>query len=237
MLYTGDFRREKTDSLRKEDLLFYISCVLNIKIWVWPEKLQIMNLLGFHENFTTQTCLTRVCAIPRYSFSVETLEGLSTLHSTLGVMPSGLPWAMNSAKKNGNFLDSSPSASHLEKQDCSKDFASCSKTHDLGGDSGKIQEFIGLLRPINIKGIVSSSSCYIYPCYYFDHLCGAAQAFWRIHRKLENKEGMDRVGTAETKSQRRRKINQVDFFGISVSRVSLLRLSRGAKIADTEYLT
>jgi DNA cross-link repair 1B protein len=36
-----------------------------------------MHLLGFHDTFTTKTSLTRVRAVPRYSFSVETLEGLN----------------------------------------------------------------------------------------------------------------------------------------------------------------
>ncbi|KAI3465672.1 hypothetical protein Pfo_022335 [Paulownia fortunei] len=255
------------DSLGKEDLLLYISCALNIKIWVWPERLQIMHLLGYHENFTTQTSLTRVRAVPRYSFSIETLEGLNTFRPTIGVMPSGLPWAMKAAKGNGNTFGSS-SASCLKKKDGGKDISSCSKTHDLGGDLGsvkryheyifvvpysdhscfsEIQEFIELLRPINIKGIVSSSSCYIDPHYYFDHLCGTKQAFWRIHQQRENEGVIDRVEAAEIKSAaectstvvgKKRRIEQVDFFGIRVSRVSLLRrLSRGVKIADTESLS
>ncbi|KAK4420508.1 5' exonuclease Apollo [Sesamum alatum] len=255
------------DSVGKEDLLLYISRALNIKIWVWPERLQIMHLLGFHENFTTQTSLTRVRAVPCYSFSIETLEGLNTLCPTIGVMPSGLPWAMKAVKGNGNLFGSSLSASCLKKENYSKDSTSCSKTHDLGADSGsakryheyiyvvpysdhscfsEIQEFIELLRPVKIKGIVASSSCYIDPCYYFDHLCGTKQAFWRINRKqLENDEEICEVEAAEIKAAaqvtstvtgRKRRIDQVDVFGIRVSRVSLLRrLGCGVKIADSEY--
>lgn len=48
------------DTLGKEDLLIHISRVLNIKIWLWPERLQTMHLLGFHDTFTTKTSLTRV---------------------------------------------------------------------------------------------------------------------------------------------------------------------------------
>ncbi|KAG8364636.1 hypothetical protein BUALT_Bualt18G0018000 [Buddleja alternifolia] len=243
------------DSLGKEDLLLYISRALNIKIWVWPERLQILHLLGFHDHFTTQTSLTRVRAVPRYSFSVETLEGLNSLRPTIGVMPSGLPWAEKALKRKGTLFGSFPSDI---------------KMHDLSGDSkniarryheyiyvvpysdhscfSEIQEFIELLRPINIKGIVSSSSSYIDPCYYFGHLCGTKQAYWRIHRKVENEEGIDRVEADETKSAeentassvagRKRKIDQVDFLGIRVSRVSLLRrLSHGVKIAHNEYLS
>ncbi|KAK6141131.1 hypothetical protein DH2020_025122 [Rehmannia glutinosa] len=240
------------DSLGKEDLLLYISRALNIKIWVWPERLQIMHLLGFHENFTTQTSLTRVRAVPRYSFSIETLKGLNTLRPTIGVMPSGLPWA---TKGNRNIFGSS-SASCLNK-DCSKDIdsANAKRNHEYifvvpysdHSCFSEIQEFIELLRPINIKGIVSSSSCYIEPHYYFDHLCGSKQAFWRINQQFENEEVIDRIEDAEKQSAkegnstvvgRKRRIDQVDFFGIRVSRVSVLRrLSRGVKIADTEYIS
>ncbi|KAL8267324.1 hypothetical protein R6Q59_004668 [Mikania micrantha] len=88
------------DTLGKEDLLLYISKMLNIKIWVWPERLQIMHLLGLHDNFTTKTTLTRVRAVPRYSFSVETLEGLNTMRPTIGIMPSGLPWKLKGKDKS-----------------------------------------------------------------------------------------------------------------------------------------
>lgn len=253
------------DSLGKEDLLLYISQALSIKIWVWPERLQIMHLLGFHQNFTTQTSLTRVRAIPRYSFCTETLEALNTLRPTLGIMASGLPWFMEAAKKDGSIFGCS--ATHVKKKECGRNTGSCSKIHGLGGNSGnaaryhdyifvvpysdhscysEIQEFIELLRPVNIRGIVSSKSCHIDPRYYFDHLCGAEQALWRVQQKLENEEGVDRVKVADIKhiaegispvTGRKRKIDQIDFFGIRVSRVSLLRrLNRGVKLADTECL-
>ncbi|KAL7142239.1 hypothetical protein ABFS83_08G110700 [Erythranthe nasuta] len=227
------------DSLGKEDLLLHISRELDIKIWVWPERLQIMHLLGFHEHFTTQTSLTRVRAVPRYSFSIETLEALNTIRPTIGIMPSGLPWA---TEQNGNPFSSSEYIFVVPYSD-----HSC---------FSEIQEFIELLRPIKIKGIVSSSSCCIDPCYYFDHLCGTQQAIWRIQGKIENDEGVDTsVEAAVIKSssakeaneeekesstvvgrKRRRILDQVDFFGIRVSRVSLLRrLCRGGvRLADTE---
>ncbi|KAL6536879.1 hypothetical protein OROHE_012463 [Orobanche hederae] len=247
------------DSLGKEDLLLHISHTLNIKIWVWPERLQSMHLLGFHENFTTQTSLTRVRAVPRYSFSIETLEALNTLRPTIGIMPSGLPWAPK-ANRN-NFASSSKN-----KDPSNKDISTCSNTQDSASPKtyhecifvvpysdhscfSEIQEFIELFRPINIRGIVSSSSCRIDPCYYFDHLCGTEQAFWRIHTELENEvsdraEGDERKSAAEAGGTstkvggRKRMIDHVDFFGIRVSRVSLLRrLSRGVKIEDNGNLS
>ncbi|KAL2496931.1 DNA repair metallo-beta-lactamase family protein [Forsythia ovata] len=250
------------DSLGKEDLLLHISRTLNIKIWVWPERLQIMHLLGFHDIFTTKTSLTRVRAVPRYSFSIETLEGLNTLCPTIGIMPSGLPWAVKAVKGNGNVFGSSCSTSGLNKSNGNMDFANGSKTHEPNGDLrsverycgyiytvaysdhscfAEIHEFIELLRPISMKGIVSSSPSYIDPHYFFGHLCGTKQAFWRLHQKLDNEERLEKVDTIEIKSTiggtssvagRKRKRDQYDFLG-RVSRVSLLRrLGHGVRIAD-----
>ncbi|KAL3574320.1 hypothetical protein D5086_024933 [Populus alba] len=82
------------DTSGKEELLIHISHMLNIKIWVWPKRLQTMHLLGFHDTFTTKTSLTRVRAVPRYSFSIETLEGFNTMRPTIGIMPSSLSWVL-----------------------------------------------------------------------------------------------------------------------------------------------
>ncbi|XP_075503235.1 uncharacterized protein LOC142540759 [Primulina tabacum] len=257
------------DSLGKEDLLLYISCALSIKIWVWPERLQTMHLLGFVGNFTTKTTLTRVRAVPRYSFSIDTLESLNTFKPTIGILPSGLPWAMKYATGNNNLF-CSPSASLNNKTNFRPEISSCSKIQELTGDSAdnnryykhiyvvpysdhscfvEIQEFIELLRPINIKGIISSSSSYIDPHYYFGHLCGTKQASWRVHQKLKNEEGdkveegINKFKVAHVKSATspmsgmKRRPDHVDFFGIRVSRISLLRrLSRGVRITDPEVL-
>jgi DNA cross-link repair 1B protein len=66
----------------------------SLKIWLWPERLQTMHLLGFHDTLTTKNSLTRVRAVPCYSLSVETLEGLNTMRPTIGIMASGLPWVL-----------------------------------------------------------------------------------------------------------------------------------------------
>ncbi|CAI9784426.1 unnamed protein product [Fraxinus pennsylvanica] len=246
------------DSLGKEDLLLYISRTLNMKIWVWPERLQVMHLLGFPDVFTTKTSLTRVRAVPRYSFSIETLECLNTVRPTIGIRPSGLPWAMKAVKANGNVFGSSRSTSGLNKSNENTDIANGSQTHEPNEDLrsveksheyiytvpysdhlcfAEIQEFIELLRPIKIKGIVSSLSFNIDPCYFFRHLCGTKQAIWRLHQTLDNDERLEKVGTVDIKSTipgsfsvagRKRKKVQL------VNRVSLLRkLGHGVRIADS----
>jgi len=58
-----------------------------------------MYLLGYPDIFTTNTSLTRVRAVPQYSFSIETLEALNTMCPTIGILPSGLPWMKKSLQK------------------------------------------------------------------------------------------------------------------------------------------
>ncbi|XP_042041562.1 uncharacterized protein LOC121787031 [Salvia splendens] len=189
----------------------------------------VVHLLGFHENFTTQSSLTRIRAIPRYSFKTDTLNKLNEFRGpTIGIMPSGMPWAV--ARKDGNTIGNATKYYEVHYSD-----HSC---------YSEIREFIELLRPVNIKGIVSSRSCYINPRYYFGHLCGTEQALWRVQQKLDYEEDLRRAEVAEIKhivdgfshvSGRKRKNDHMKFFGIRISRVSLLgRLSRGARITSTE---
>uniref|UniRef100_A0A164W8C5 5' exonuclease Apollo n=1 Tax=Daucus carota subsp. sativus TaxID=79200 RepID=A0A164W8C5_DAUCS len=195
------------DSLGKEELLLHISKVLKIKIWVWPERLQTMHLLGLHDIFTTKTSVTRVRAVPRYSFSIETLEGLNMLRPTIGIMPSGLPWALNwVGGSRGPRLSSSCSVSHRDKIDRSSkiggynsidmsnmDMKSIERYHEFmyavpytdHACFAEIKEFIELLQPNTIKGIVSSSPSYVDPHYYFSHLCRGNQPSCK-YQKLES---------------------------------------------------
>ncbi|KAK7843495.1 uncharacterized protein LOC112032967 [Quercus suber] len=249
------------DSLGKEDLLLHISHELKIKIWVWPERLQTMHLLGFHDIFTTKTSLTRVRAVPRYSFSVETLEGLNTMHPTIGIMPSGLPWVVRPLE-NGDKLFGSLLTSRYIRSKCSGNGGN--HTEKPNGNLGsvekfhkyiysvpysdhscfaEIEDFVKLVQPTNMKGIVSSSSCYVDPLYYFGRLCGAYQSAQSLpHNK--RKERVERVLAVNNKTtfrcgasaglERKRAMTvKVKSSGIHVSRMSALRRKkRGAKIEE-----
>lgn len=166
-------------TLGKEDLLLHISLVLGIKIWVWPERLKAMHLLGFVDNFTTNTSLTRVRAVPRQSLTYETLALLNTLHPTIGILPSGVPWrtrcpeeddqtALNGKIQPENCLHIPP-----EKID---PFIYLVRYSDHSCFH-EIHQFVKLIRPLKLTGSVPSSSFYTNPEYYFGHLCGDNQ-FW-----------------------------------------------------------
>ncbi|CAF2156595.1 5' exonuclease Apollo [Brassica napus] len=176
------------DSLGKEDLLLHLSRTLNIKIWVWPERLRTMHLLGFQDVFTTDTSLTRVRAVPRYSFSIQTLEGLNLMCPTIGIMPSGLPWLKTPFKGDANLSASLLTANNGRKpaaqqrellllQGAVHMFHENMYSVNYSDHScyEEIGEFINLVKPKSMKGIVVSSSCYVDPLYYFGRVCGVSQ--------------------------------------------------------------
>ncbi|XP_058210720.1 uncharacterized protein LOC131323105 isoform X2 [Rhododendron vialii] len=253
------------DSLGKEDLLIHIARVLKIKIWVWPERLQIMHLLGFHDVFTTKTSLTRVRAVPRYSFSIETLEGLNEMRPTIGIMPSGLPWLVKPLEGNTNALGSSPSIfRHGKKLNVkvrspmymNKPNGNCraveryheymySVPYSDHSCFAEIKEFVKIVQPTNLKGIVSSSSSYVDPLYYFGRLLGEKLQSQCSYRNFDRKG--ERVEAAHTKSalriddsskagKKRSRTKGDDVLGVQASsRVRILRrLRRGAKILELD---
>lgn len=166
-----------------------------------------MHLLGLHGIFTTKTSVTRVRAVPRYSFSIDTLEGLNLVRPTIGIMPSGLPWAL---KWVGGNRDSLRSSSHSVTRG-----NRINQSSKIGAYNNikmpnmivksierynkymyavpysdhacfaEIQEFIEFLQPNTIKGIVSSSPSYVDPHYYFSHLCRGIQPSCK-YQKLES---------------------------------------------------
>ncbi|KAK7257493.1 hypothetical protein RIF29_31512 [Crotalaria pallida] len=247
------------NTLGKEDLLLQIARALKIKIWVWPERLQTMHLLGFHDIFTTNTTLTRVRAVPQYSFSIDTLEALNTMRPTIGIMPSALPWVKKSLQKgellSGSFLTSrfkrgrmSENGVQIDKQ--IGNTGPLDKFHEYiysvpysdHSNFAEIEDFIRLVHPATLKGIVSSSSCYIEPMYYFGRLCRVNQPIRRqlhnMHKRVEAVSPKISFGGDNVKSERNKGKNlKGKFLGVRVSKLSIYRRrQRGVKIVEDNSL-
>ncbi|KAF6151571.1 hypothetical protein GIB67_021757 [Kingdonia uniflora] len=237
------------NTLGKEDLLIHISRALSIKIWVWPERLQTMHLLGFHDIFTTKTSLTRVRAVPFYSFSINTLEELNTMRPTIGIMPSGLPWLVRPVDERDYSLGLSlPIFQHTTKCQETEESSSLRKFHQYiytvpysdHSCFDEIKEFIKLVCPLSIKGIVSSSSCSIDPLYYLSHLCGPNQVIEQTTKKFRTRkvdESLEEKHVKVVKSIavefKKEKNMNVGCLSVRRSRVSVLRrFRRGAKIVE-----
>ncbi|XP_042519516.1 5' exonuclease Apollo-like [Macadamia integrifolia] len=257
------------DTLGKEELLVHISQALKIKIWVWPERLQTMHLLGFHDIFTTNTSLTRVRAVPRYSFSINTLEGFNTVRPTIGIMPSGLPWVVRSFKEKGNTLASLPVSydirkkvnidvqAHVNESQLNEKPHHAHRFHHYifslpysdHSCYDEIQEFIQLVQPSNMRGIVSSLFCQTDPMYHFGNLCVTNQIHERSFKKVrrgevdgsvkatQNKPILGCEKNLQTKAKRKRTV-KIDFLHVHLHRVSILRRARrGAKLAEVDSTT
>ncbi|XP_071703412.1 uncharacterized protein [Rutidosis leptorrhynchoides] len=209
------------DTLGKEDLLLYISKMLKVKT---------MHLLGLHDNFTTKTTLTRVRAVPRYSFNVNTLEGLNSRHPTIGIMPSGFRWGL---KKVGN---KDKSCGHYSMKTKLDDDLHTNMRNRYTNNIEKhgqyiytvpysdhscfpeIVNFVKFLCPSNIKGIVSSSSSYIDPCYHLHNIYGTSSLYRirpieeeseRVEGKCERSLDCDSFIDEKLKSKRLKKVSFV----------------------------
>ncbi|XP_052290688.1 uncharacterized protein LOC102617172 isoform X3 [Citrus sinensis] len=287
LLYTGDFRWEASNeraeigrntlvkALKDDvvDILYLDNTYCNPsyafpsrevaaqQIWVWPERLQTMHLLGFHDIFTTKTSLTRVRAVPRYSFSVDTLESLNTMHPTIGIMPSGLPWVVQPLKGGGSLPGSLFSSyqskwratSGTQTEKLKEALGSVDRFHKCiysvpYSDHScftEIEKFLNLVQPSNIRGIVSSSSCYVDPLYYFGHLCRANQPPLRYNqeKRVQHKTVVaaqikfNVESGRSTKVDRKRRTAEVGILGVHMSKVDALRRARrGAKLAEVRVL-
>ncbi|XP_021857284.1 uncharacterized protein [Spinacia oleracea] len=241
------------DSLGKEDLLLEISRCLKMKIWVWPERLQTMHLLGYPDIFTTRTSLTRVRAVPRYSFSINTLEGLNATKPTIGIMPSGLPWvskpfegknkkgfSLSVASKNRRILTSNGTRVDLNMRSVEKVqnhiFSVPYSDHSCYRE---IKDFVWLVKPYNVKGIVSMSSCYVNPVYYLSHLFSSNRASQSTCLDPEICEEVEMKGKTKrtnfTGTGRKKRTTEANFLGVRIRRVSILRqINRGVKIVECD---
>ncbi|PIA25201.1 hypothetical protein AQUCO_12300029v1 [Aquilegia coerulea] len=242
------------NTLGKEDLLLRISRALNIKIWVRPERLQTMRLLGFGDIFTTNRSLTRVRAVPMYSFGIKTLEELNVLSTledykallirpTIGILPSGLPWLMRGSNENdyscGSDKSNIAAVPGAQVHKCKQVEGSSSFTkigryiyslpYSDHSCFDELQEFIKLVQPLSLKGIVLSEHCNVDPCHYLGHLCKPDQVTEQPRKKLPRK---DKPVVGCSKSFKRKKY--MKFCKVRRSRVSLLRRLRcGAKITES----
>lgn len=219
-----------------------------MQIWVWPERLQTMHILGFMDTFTTNISLTRIHAIPLQSFSVDTLVALNKARrSTIGILPSGLPWVFYNKDNRKNrknrsckrlCADSSQSSISLTTPKWLHQYICLIQYSDHSCYS-EIKEFIGLVQPSYTKGHVSSSDFNINPSHYF-----GIQAASEDHSdKLGNSNNEKLDITSEGSFQRTKIDGQVSHeqksFTVSSScrKRNLSRLrreKRGVHIKDSE---
>eukprot|EP00268_Persea_americana_P014014 TRINITY_DN16207_c0_g1_i3.p1 TRINITY_DN16207_c0_g1~~TRINITY_DN16207_c0_g1_i3.p1 ORF type:complete len:432 (+),score=71.61 TRINITY_DN16207_c0_g1_i3:145-1440(+) len=244
------------DTLGKEELLLHISCALKTKIWVWPERLQTMHLLELSDVFTTNTALTRVRAVPRYCLTINNLEGLNSVHPTIGIVPSGLPWVRPVEGKDSSVgsdisvcCTSKRSRKSRVAVDVSQVVASkfpkllhqrlYSVPYSDHSCFSELQEFIKFVKPAKMRGIVSSSVCYVNPSYYFRDLCEDSQYHQQVDQSSESVEVIQSEsfsGCNKSNVARGRKSSdKVSGLGVRKRRVSISRRERiGARIAEMD---
>lgn len=104
----------------------------------------------------------------------------------------------------------------------------------------EIVEFVKLLCPNNIKGIVSSSSSYVDPCFHLRNLYGISSLYQK-HVIKEEKERVEAkcksvldCDTLTEEKLKRTRIKKYDF--CRKTRVSLLRKYKcGVKLTNVDY--
>uniref|UniRef100_A0A0D9V6I6 5' exonuclease Apollo n=1 Tax=Leersia perrieri TaxID=77586 RepID=A0A0D9V6I6_9ORYZ len=239
------------DTLGKEDLLLHISRALKTKvIWVWPQRLQTIHLLGIDDNqeiFTTQTSLTRVRAVPRYSLTIENLDALNTVCPTIGIMPSGIPWLWKNSE--GKAKSKSIRCKGLDEGTIEMDYNPLSPPKLFEKDSyalpysehacfAELKDFMQTLRPSTVIGIVSTSFCYVNPRHHFSDLCG--DNVYSDKTPEKNKGEDNTVLTPKkrqngSKTPKERKAKWISSPNLYRSRVTMKRKECcGAKIGEPE---
>lgn len=94
------------DTLGKEELLLHIANTLKIKIWVRPEHLQTMHLIGLPDIFTIDALVTRVRVVPCYSLTLQTPDVLNTMHPTIGILTTGSSFLFQPSSTEGSICKS-----------------------------------------------------------------------------------------------------------------------------------
>ncbi|KAK9689675.1 hypothetical protein RND81_09G074500 [Saponaria officinalis] len=223
------------------------------KIWVWPERLQTMHLLGFPDVFTTRTCQTRVRAVPRYSFSIDTLEGLNTTKPTIGIMPSGLPWLVKpfgGEKVPGASLSVASTSRGKHPRDGTRvdlNMRSVERVHQYMysvpySDHScfpEIKDFYQILQPSHVKGIVSVSPWYVDPVYYLGHLLRSNLTTQMNYMNLEIPEQIELKLKMKSKdfkgAGRKQRSSDKCTSGVQFRRVKVQRRTpRGVRITECD---
>jgi DNA cross-link repair 1B protein len=199
--------------------------------------------------------LTRVRAVPRYSFTIENLEALNTVCLTIGIMPSSIPLLWKSCEDRGEskgpirFKGQNGSTVGMDYDPLSppKLFEKYAYTLPYSEHAcfSELKDFMQAVQPSTVKGIVRSSFCYVNPHHYFRHLCGDND----VH--AERSPAKNKGGYTSDLTPKRRPDNLMlkrrpngsttpkeRKFRISSSSLSKVAMKRkeccGAKIDDTE---
>jgi DNA cross-link repair 1B protein len=168
-----------------------------------------MDLLGLEEIFTTDTSQTQIRAVPRYSLTQNNLESLNTMHPTIAIMPTGLPWSQDSPKKGSYTVPYTAHSSFAE-----------------------LEDFMKVIRPSNVVGIVSSSFCPIDPKHNFAEMCDDISYSTKGH-SMHFKVMKGSHGFKVRKKEGKRKV----LASVRRSRVNIVRRERkGVKIEECDEI-
>ncbi|KAL7611386.1 hypothetical protein Lser_V15G11232 [Lactuca serriola] len=164
----------------------------------WPERLQTMHILGLHDNFT-----------------IEVLEGLNTMRPTIGIMPSGLPWALKKNKSSCGlssmktvesmgslFLDLDTGNRYRNKIEKQHEYMYTVAYSDHSCFT-EIVEFVKFICPTHMKGIVSSSSSYVDPCYHLPHIYGTSSLYEKYMVEVDSERVEGRCKSDEKLKRKR----------------------------------
>ncbi|KAH7844777.1 hypothetical protein Vadar_031571 [Vaccinium darrowii] len=123
-------------------------------------------------------------------------------------MPSGLPWVVKPLEGNTRAFGPSPSIgrklnvkvwSNMDSHKPNENSRAVERYHEYmysvpysdHSCFAEIKEFVKIVQPTNLKGIVSSSSSYVDPLYYFGRLLGEKSRSQHLNRNFDREEGKE----------------------------------------------